>query len=98
MRQLRHALGYELRWKDIGELNLGLARSDYRKRATEPDRPLAKRRDKPWLWNGALALHVTDRLTVYAAMTRGLEESGTAPEKLRHQAEDFVATPMKFVL
>lgn len=79
VRQLSVALGYEMRWQGLGEFNIGVTRTNYRKRVTEPGLALAEARDRPWLWNAALAIHATDRLTVYAAATRGLEESGTAP-------------------
>lgn len=79
VRQLSAALGYELRWQGLGELNIGVTRTDYRKRVTESGLALVEARDRPWLWNVALAIHVTDGLTIYAATTRGLEESGTAP-------------------
>ena len=79
VRQLSYALGYELRWREIGELNLGLTRTNYRKRVSAPGLATAEAHDRPWLWNAALAVHATDRITLYVAATRGLEESGTAP-------------------
>jgi iron complex outermembrane receptor protein len=36
-------------------------------------------KDSPWLYNGTLALHLTDTLVAYAGYTRGLEESAVAP-------------------
>ncbi len=79
VRQTSYAIGYELRWARRLELNLGLTRTDYRKLVAVPGAPVVIERDRPWLWNAALALLPTDRLTVYAATTRGLEESGIAP-------------------
>lgn len=73
------AIGYEMRWPTVGELNLGLTRTDYRKQVAAPGAPATVERDRPWLWNAALAVTPTERLTVYAAMTRGIEESGVAP-------------------
>lgn len=79
VRQTSFAVGYELRWARLLELNLGLTRTDYRKAVAVPEKPVAAERDQPWLWNAALALLPTERLTLYAATTRGLEESGIAP-------------------
>lgn len=87
VRQRSAALGYELRWKNVGELNLGITRTDYRKRVAEPATPVVARRDKLWLWNAALAINASQKLTLYAATTRGLEESGTAPSNAANANE-----------
>jgi iron complex outermembrane recepter protein len=79
VRQRAYGLGYELIWPEVAELNLGLTRSDYRKEVVEPGLPVFLRQDRDWLWNASLAVPLWSRLTVYAATTRGLEESGTAP-------------------
>jgi iron complex outermembrane receptor protein len=79
VRQRAWSLGYELNWKDLGELNLGLVRSDYRKDVIQPGLAPAQRQDRDWLWNAALALQLSPWLSLYGATTRGLEESGTAP-------------------
>ncbi len=79
VRQIGYALGYEMRWPGVGELNLGVTRSDYRKAVAQPGRAIETSRDRPWLWNAALAITPGERWTFYGAMTRGLEESGTAP-------------------
>jgi iron complex outermembrane receptor protein len=79
VRQRDISLGYELRWLDIGEFNAGVTRGDYRKEVTQPNLTPLARRDRDWLWNAALAVHLAPGLTAYGATTRGLEESGTAP-------------------
>lgn len=50
VRQLTGGLGYELRWLGIGELRLGLQKTDYRKRTVFPDplRPLVTTTASPW--------------------------------------------------
>jgi iron complex outermembrane receptor protein len=68
-----------LRWPKVAELSLGLQNTDYDKNSLIPGRPELKTRDNPWLYNGTLALHLTDELVAYAGYTRGLEESGVAP-------------------
>lgn len=79
VRQVTGGIGYEMRWPGVAELSLGLQKSDYEKNSFIPDRPTLTTKDKPWLFNGTLAVHVTDKLVAYAGYTRGLEESGTAP-------------------
>ncbi len=91
VRQTSYAAGYEMRWPGVGELNLGLTRTDYRKTVTQPGQAAEARRDRPWLWNAALAITPTDRLTLYGATTRGLEESGTAPGNAANRNEALPA-------
>lgn len=79
VRQVTGGIGYELRWPGVAELSLGVQKTDYEKNSVIPDRPTLTTRDSPWLYNGTVALHLTDRLVAYAGYTRGLEDSGTAP-------------------
>ncbi|NJM51718.1 MAG: TonB-dependent receptor [Sphingomonadales bacterium] len=79
VRQRNYSLGYDLRWQGVGELNLGLTRTDYLKVIEEPALPVFRRRDRLWLWNAGIAFTLTPKLSVYAAATRGLEETGSAP-------------------
>jgi iron complex outermembrane receptor protein len=79
VRQITGGIGYEGRWPGVGELSLGVQKTDYEKNTLIPDRPTLTTRDSPWLYNATLALHLTDGLVAYAGYTRGLEESGVAP-------------------
>jgi iron complex outermembrane receptor protein len=79
VRQITGGIGYELRWLGVGELSLGLQKTDYEKNSLIPGRPTLTTKDSPWLYNGTLALHLSDELVAYAGYTRGLEESGVAP-------------------
>ena len=91
VRQTSAAIGYELRWPKLGELNLGLTRADYRKEVRAPGLPVTVERDKPWLWNAALAITPTSRLTLYGAATTGLEENGVAPNVATNRGEALPA-------
>lgn len=91
VRQTSAAVGYELRWAGLGELNLGLTRSDYRKTIRVPGAVPAGQHDQPWLWNAALAITATARLTLYGAATRGLEESGVAPANAENRGQALPA-------
>jgi iron complex outermembrane recepter protein len=79
--QATHALAYRGRWAELVELTLGLQKTRYEKRVTEPGAatPLLGK-DDPWLYNAGLALYQSDKLAWYASYSRGLEEGGVAPE------------------
>jgi len=79
IRQITGGIGYEGRWAGVGELSLGVQKTDYEKRTLIPGRPVLVTEDSPWLVNGTLAVHATSELAVYAGYTTGLEESGVAP-------------------
>ena len=79
VRQITGGIGYEGRWIGVGELSLGVQKTDYAKTTLIPARPPITTKDSPWLFNGTLALHLTNKLVAYAGYTRGLEESGVAP-------------------
>lgn len=80
VEQITAGLAYEARWKGLGELGFGISRTNYRKSLNRPGLPLAVDRTSPWLYNVTGAVWVTDRLALYAGYTRGLEESGVAPD------------------
>ena len=79
VRQITGGIGYELRWPQVAELSLGLQKTNYEKTTVIPAGPTITTKESPWLYNGTLALHLTDKLAAYAGYTRGLEESGVAP-------------------
>lgn len=94
-------------------INGGLLRTSYRKEVTGPgiaDDPLDT---SAWLYNVSAAYRASDRIEVYAGMSRGLEEAGIAPASATNRFEIlppakanqkeaaiiFRATPdLKFVL
>lgn len=80
VRQWTAGLAYEGRWPDVGEVSVGVQRTAYRKSIDQPGLALTTTRATPWLLNATIAGYVTDRLAVYAGYTRGLEESGVAPQ------------------
>ncbi|HEX8192996.1 MAG TPA: TonB-dependent receptor [Allosphingosinicella sp.] len=80
VRQITGGIGYEGRWRGVGELSLGIQRTSYRKETVRPSGPLPVSRSSPWLFNGALSVIAGDDLVFYAGYTRGLEESPVAPD------------------
>ena len=80
VRQRTFGLGYEGRWRDVGELSLGVQRTFYRKSVVRPSGPLPVSESSPWLFNGTLSILASDDLVFYAGYSRGLEESPVAPD------------------
>ena len=87
VRQFTAGLGYEGRWRDVGELSLGIQKTDYRKEVETPTGPLPVTTDSPWLMNGTLSVYASKDLAFYAGYTKGLEESPVAPEVARNKDE-----------
>lgn len=87
IRQITGGLGYEGRWAGIGELTLGVQRTDYRKTSAVPGRNEPPSTASPWLINAAAALHLSDRFALYGGFTRGLEESPVAPDSAVNRDE-----------
>ena len=79
VRQRTLGLGYEIRWRDVGEANVGVQKTYYRKAVTTPTGELPESRDNPLLFSATAAGYLTSRLALYGGYTRGLEESDVAP-------------------
>lgn len=80
VRQFSGGLAYELYWSGLGELGLGVQKTSYRKTFEKPGDPTARTASSPTLFYATLELLVSRRLTLFGGMTRGLEETGIAPD------------------
>lgn len=80
VQQWTAGFAYQGLLEGVGQLNLGIQRSDYRKTVAAPDGVLPASRARPWLFNIAAAFEISPALALYGGMTRGLEESDVAPE------------------
>jgi iron complex outermembrane receptor protein len=80
VRQATAGLGYEGRWRDVGELSLGIQRTFYEKSVVRPSGPLPLSKASPWLFNGTVSVTASPDLVLYAGYSKGLEESPVAPE------------------
>jgi iron complex outermembrane receptor protein len=80
VRQLTFGLGYEGRWRDVGELSLGIQRPFYEKEVVRPSGALPVSEASPWLFNGTLSILAGRDLVFYAGYSKGLEESPVAPD------------------
>lgn len=91
VRQTTVGLAYEGRWRNIGEASFGVQRADYEKTIRLPGAPPARTSDQPWLINAAVAAYLHDAVAVYGGYTRGLEESGLAPNNAANRNEALPA-------
>jgi iron complex outermembrane receptor protein len=80
VRQLTAGLGYHGRWREVGELSLGIQRTFYEKAVVRPSGALPVSESDPWLFNGTASILAGSDLVFYAGYTKGLEESPVAPE------------------
>lgn len=90
-RQWTLLAGYEGQWQGVGEISLGVQRSDYYKRIVLPDRGTLVTRSQPVLFNANAAVTITERLALYGGHVTGLEESGVAPEQAANRNEALPA-------
>lgn len=99
VRQRTVGAGYELRWRNVGEVSLGLQRTDYSKGVTTPSGPLPETRDSPLLFSATGAAYLTRSLALFGGLTRGLEESEVAPANAvnRNEAPPAIETRQKDV-
>lgn len=79
VRQTSYGLGYDMRWRGVGELGFSVQRTDYRKAVDTPGGPLPISTNETWLLNATASAHASEWLTFYAGYARGLEESPIAP-------------------
>jgi len=81
VRQATFGLAYQGKWDNVGELTLGLQKTRYTKRITDPNPAilLPESRANPWLPSVTAAVYLSKRLAAYGSFTRGLEESPVAP-------------------
>lgn len=80
VRQWTGGVAYVGRWRGVGELSVGVSKTDYRKDIARPGLADTRTVDRPWLYNVAGALYATERIAFYAGYTRGLEETGLPPQ------------------
>ena len=86
-RQGTVGVTYEGRWRGIGEMSVGIQKTSYRQNTTQAGSPTVSTKSNPWLYNGTLAVYATEDIAIYGSYTRGLEESGVAPDRAANRGE-----------
>jgi iron complex outermembrane receptor protein len=79
VKQETAGVAYEMQWKDVGEMSLGLQKTHYSKTVDTPTGALPTSRAQPVLKNATATVYATSWLAVYGSYTQGLEESPVAP-------------------
>lgn len=92
VRQGTVGASFVTQWPRVGEISAGIQKSFYRRTVDHPVLPNAVSEKNPLLYNGSIAAYLTDTLTLYASYTRGLEESGIAPENASNPGEALPAS------
>lgn len=89
--QIAGGLSYRLAWEHVGEFGVGLQRTTYRKRDSQPDVTPLRGTTSAWLPNVTLALPMGSTLTAYGSYTAGLEDSANAPDNASNRGEPVAA-------
>jgi iron complex outermembrane receptor protein len=92
-------LAYEGIWRNVGQIGLGIQKTRYNKKTFVPGQQAVVSKDDPWLFNAAMTGYVSDDIAIFGSYTRGLEESGTAPQNAanRNEALPAITTSQKDV-
>jgi iron complex outermembrane receptor protein len=80
VRQRTGGVGYQLQWKDVGEMSVGVQKTSYEKSLKSPDGALPTSKSDPILANATATWYANKQLAVYASYAQGLEESPVAPD------------------
>lgn len=90
VRQWTGGIAYEGRWAGVGELSVGLQKSDYKKRIGLPG-AITATDASPLLYNITVGVQVTPGISLYGGSVTGLEESGVAPNFAANRNEALPA-------
>jgi iron complex outermembrane receptor protein len=90
VRQWTGGIAYEGRWAGVGELSVGVQKSDYSKRIGFPG-AINGIDASPWLYNVTAAVQISDSISLYGGAVTGLEESGVAPNFAANRNEALPA-------
>jgi iron complex outermembrane recepter protein len=73
-------VAYELRWKNLGEMSVGVQKTHYSKSGDTPAGPLPESRAQPLLVNVTATVYASDSVALYGSYSEGLEEGPVAPD------------------
>lgn len=85
--QITPGVSYVGRWLDVGELSVGVQKSFFKGEVTGPTLTPARTESQPWLYNSTLAIYLGKNAALYGSYTKGLEESGIAPENAANRGD-----------
>lgn len=86
-------IGYIGKLEGLGTINLGLQKARFRGTSRDGRTGLVtSQRDDPWLYNASVRVDLTRHLSLYLATSKGLEDSGIAPENAINRNEQLPVT------
>lgn len=80
VRQHTAGAAYQLQWKNVGEMSVGVQKTSYEKSGDSPGAALPTSKADPVLTNATATWYANERLAVYGSYAQGLEESPVAPD------------------
>lgn len=83
---------YTLEWPDHIKFTAGMRRDTYSNEVLDPVLGSSATSLRPWLYNSSLVFLPTRDLAFFAALTRGLEDSGVAPADAVNRGQVLPAT------
>ncbi len=92
VRQGFVGLNYQAAWQGVGEASFGVQKTSYKRTVELPGLPVQRNTTSPWLYNGTVAINLAANATLFGSYSRGLEESGIAPERALNRGEPQPAT------
>ena len=94
MKQLTFGTAYELQWAGVGEMSVGVQKTDYSKSVDTPTGVLPESRAEPWLKYATATVNATEDARVLRQLHRraggkpGRAERGAEPQRRRAGARD----------
>jgi iron complex outermembrane receptor protein len=85
VQQVTFGTAYELQWAGVGEMSVGVQKTDYSKSVDTPTGALPESRAEPWLKYATATVTATKTLAFYGSYTEGLEESPVAPSEAQNR-------------
>jgi iron complex outermembrane receptor protein len=87
VEQVTFGLSYDLAWEAVGQLNLGVQRTDYTREVRVPEGENLVNEDDPLLFNVTANAPIFPGVVAYGGVVRGFEESPVAPSSAINQNE-----------
>jgi len=86
-RQWTAGVAYALHWRDLVDFAAGIAPVRYERTVTEPQALPVTQHENPVLYYASAGLPISAHWSAYAALTRGLEDSGLAPASATNRGQ-----------
>lgn len=91
-RQGTGGVAYAVTWLGVADVGVGLQKTSYHRDIAPPGQPKVSSASSPILYNATASVFVSKSLALYAGYTKGLEESGVAPQNAANRGEAMPAS------